>query len=71
MECCAIVITLLVLEIKVPHLQSPESAEDALRSGLTPKFLGYVLSFLFIAVFWINHHRFFQLVAPWTMACCG
>lgn len=60
----AIVITLLVLEIKVPHLQSPESAEDALRGlfGLAPKFLGYVLSFLFIAVFWINHHRFFQLV---------
>jgi uncharacterized membrane protein len=60
----AIVITLLVLEIKVPHLQSPESAEDALRGllGLAPKFLGYLLSFLFIAVFWINHHRFFQLV---------
>jgi uncharacterized membrane protein len=30
--------------------------------GLAPKFLGYVLSFLFIAVFWINHHRFFQLI---------
>lgn len=60
----AIVITLLVLEIKVPHLQSPQRAEDALRglSGLAPKFLGYVLSFIFIAVFWINHHRFFQLI---------
>ncbi len=61
----AIVITLLVLEIKVPPLLSPASSGEALDSlvRLGPKFLGYILSFLFIAVFWINHHRFFQLIA--------
>jgi len=61
----AIVITLLVLEIKVPHIDDPQSAQEALGGlvRLAPKLLGYVLSFLFIAVFWINHHRFFQLIA--------
>jgi len=60
----AIAITLLVLEIKVPHLVAPDDAREALAAlvALGPKFLGYLLSFLFIAVFWVNHHRFFRLV---------
>lgn len=60
----AIVITLLVLELKAPHLAGPDDAGEALAAllALGPKFLGYLLSFLFIAVFWVNHHRFFRLV---------
>jgi uncharacterized membrane protein len=60
----AIVITLLVLEIKVPHLAAPADGREALAAlaALGPKFLGYLLSFFFIAVFWVNHHRFFRLV---------
>jgi uncharacterized membrane protein len=60
----AIVITLLVLEIKVPQIQSPLSIAEAWRSILVllPKFASFFLSFLFIAVFWINHHRFFSLI---------
>ncbi len=60
----AIVITLLVLEIKTPHLTAPNDAQEALRAlaALGPKFLGYFLSFFFVAVFWVNHHRFFRLV---------
>jgi uncharacterized membrane protein len=60
----AIAITLLVLEIRVPHLAAPGDAREALAAlaALGPKFLGYLLSFLFIAVFWVNHHRFFRLV---------
>jgi uncharacterized membrane protein len=60
----AIAITLLVLEIKVPHLVAPDDALEALAAlaALTPKFLGYLLSFFFIAVFWVNHHRFFRLI---------
>lgn len=60
----AIVITLLVLEIKVPHLDVGQSAPEALRAlvALTPKFLGYLLSFVFIAVFWVNHHQFFRQI---------
>jgi uncharacterized membrane protein len=60
----AIAITLLVLEIKVPHLVAPDDAQEALAAlvSLAPKFLGYLLSFFFIAVFWVNHHRFFRLI---------
>ena len=60
----AIVITLLVLELRVPHIEATQNAHEAFQALilLGPKFLGYILSFLFIAVFWINHHRFFQLV---------
>jgi uncharacterized membrane protein len=60
----AIVITLLVLEIKVPHLESTQNINTSLSAllNLTPKFLGYFLSFFFIAVFWVNHHRFFRLI---------
>jgi uncharacterized membrane protein len=61
----AIVITLLVLEIKVPHLAAPTDGREALAAlvDLGPKFLGYLLSFFFIAVFWVSHHRFFRLIA--------
>jgi uncharacterized membrane protein len=57
----AIAITLLVLEIKMPHLESARSGPEAWRAliSLWPRFAGYLLSFFFIAVFWVNHHRFF------------
>lgn len=60
----AIVITLLVLELKTPHLEAANDAREALAAllALTPKFLGYLLSFFFVAVFWVNHHRFFRLI---------
>ena len=48
----AILITILVLELKVPH------GEDwhALRP-LVPTFLAYAMSFVFIAIYWNNHHH--------------
>ncbi|MFN3980588.1 MAG: TMEM175 family protein [Caldilinea sp.] len=60
----AIVITLLVLELKAPHLVAPDDAGEALAAlaALGPKFLSYLLSFVFVAIFWVNHHRFFRLV---------
>ena len=60
----AIVITILILEITVPHLSDPGSSTEAITAlvELGPKFLGYLLSFFFIAVFWINHHWFFTLI---------
>lgn len=60
----AIIITLLVLEIKVPHLNNPESVvelSDAL-AGLLPKIAGWVLSFFTVAVIWVNHHRIFKAI---------
>ena len=48
----AIIITIMVLELKVPH-----GAElDALRP-LIPVFVSYVLSFVFIGIYWNNHHH--------------
>ncbi|HHW86678.1 MAG TPA: DUF1211 domain-containing protein [Chloroflexi bacterium] len=60
----AIVITLLVLELKPPHLVAPDDAREAMTAlvALGPKFLSYLLSFFFVAVFWVNHHRFFRLI---------
>jgi len=47
----AIIITIMVLELKVPH-----GADPALLIGLWPTLLSYGLSFLVIAVYWVNHH---------------
>lgn len=48
----AIIITIMVLELKVPQGADLE----ALRP-LTPVFLGYVLSFLYVGIYWNNHHH--------------
>ena len=58
----AIIITLLILEIKVPHIESPESVSELTESvlHLAPKFIAWVISFLSVAVIWVNHHRIFE-----------
>jgi uncharacterized membrane protein len=48
----AIIITIMVLELKVPH----GAALDALLP-LLPVFLSYVLSFVYIGIYWNNHHH--------------
>lgn len=53
----AIVLTIMVLELKVPHGETI----GALRP-LLPVFLSYVLSFVYIAIYWNNHHHLFQAV---------
>jgi len=58
----AIIITLLVLEIKVPHIEelhSPTALLEALL-GLLPKFLSWIISFFTVAVIWVNHHKLFK-----------
>ena len=55
----AIAITLLVLEIGVPHVAANQSLGDALRH-LWPSYFGYAVSFLTIGVMWINHHAMFK-----------
>lgn len=53
----AIIITIMVLE-----LHAPEGASfDALKPVL-PKFISYVLSFVYVAIYWNNHHHLFQAV---------
>ena len=48
----AIIITIMVLEMKVPHGDSL----DSLRP-LIPVFLSYVLSFIYVGIYWNNHHH--------------
>jgi uncharacterized membrane protein len=51
----AIIITIMVLELKVPH----ETGIAALRP-LIPVVLSYVLSFVFVGIYWNNHHHMLQ-----------
>lgn len=57
----AIAITLLIIEIKVPHLQHGTSGLGAALSNLWLHYLAYVLSFLMIGIYWVNHHYLFGL----------
>ncbi len=63
----AIAITLLVIEIKVPHLHSGDTSEAwASLRALIPNFMGYVLSFMVIGRFWIAHHTMLQIPEHFT-----
>jgi uncharacterized membrane protein len=55
----AIAITLLIIEVGVPHVEASESLSHAL-AGLWPSYFGYAVSFLTIGVMWINHHYMFK-----------
>jgi uncharacterized membrane protein len=55
----AIAITLLIIEIGVPHVDADQSLSHELRR-LWPSYAGYVVSFLTIGVMWINHHNMFK-----------
>jgi uncharacterized membrane protein len=48
----AIIITIMVLEIKVPHGDTWEALVP-----LIPVFLSYVLSFVYVGIYWNNHHH--------------
>ena len=48
----AIIITIMVLELKVPH-----GADLAALVPMIPKFMGYVLSFTYVGIYWNNHHH--------------
>ena len=51
----AIIITIMVLELKVPH-----SAEFAALESVLPVFMSYVLSFIYVGSYWNNHHHLFH-----------
>jgi uncharacterized membrane protein len=52
----AVVITIMVLEMKPPESRSPEALLK-----VAPVFLSYVLSFIYVGIYWNNHHHFFAL----------
>ena len=53
----AIIITVMVLELKVP-----KTAELSELIALIPVFISYILSFIYIGIYWNNHHHLFQIV---------
>lgn len=57
----AIIITIMVLELKVPHGDTLATLEP-----LIPVFLSYVLSFVYIGIYWNNHHHMLHTVTRVT-----
>lgn len=53
----AVIITIMVLELKPPQ---GAALEELLP--LLPIFLTYVLSFIYVGIYWVNHHHFFQAI---------
>ena len=53
----AIIITIMVLELKIPSGSDWQSLQT-----LTPKFISYVISFIYIAIYWNNHHHLLHTV---------
>jgi uncharacterized membrane protein len=53
----AIIITIMVLELKVPH-----GADWSALASLVPVFLSYILSFVYVAIYWNNHHHLLHTV---------
>lgn len=60
----AIVITIMILELKLPDLHKDTSTAETLRhlQFLLPYFISYAFSFMMIAIFWTNHHHMFHLL---------
>jgi len=57
----AIIITIMVLELKVPH-----GADLGALAPLFPVFLSYVLSFIYIGIYWNNHHHMLHAASKVT-----
>jgi uncharacterized membrane protein len=57
----AVIITIMVLD-----LHPPQTTDLPALLALAPTFLSYLLSFIYVAIYWNNHHHFFQLVPQVT-----
>ena len=57
----AIIITIMVLELKVPHAPEPGAI-----LALWPVFLSYVLSFIYVGIYWNNHHHMLHVTKTVT-----
>ncbi|MEJ5992960.1 TMEM175 family protein [Pedobacter sp. Du54] len=64
----AIAITLLVIEIKPPHIHAGMSNNEILSqlSDLTELFIGFIVSFFVIAIYWRSHHRLFSFIKDYN-----
>ena len=57
----AIIITIMVLELKPPH-----GADAHALRGIVPKFLAYIVSFVYVAIYWNNHHHLLHIARKVT-----
>ena len=59
----AIIVTLLVLELKVPALKDVTSIDELGRALIdqAPKFVSWLISFIIVCKFWLNHHHLLGL----------
>jgi uncharacterized membrane protein len=64
----AIAITLLILEIKVPAPSAVPLSVQLVRQW--PSYISFVISFAFIGIMWINHHRMFTHILNGTFRMC-
>src|SRR5258706_5537636 len=57
----AIIVTLLVLDLKIPDIAVAMTNTVAINVlvHLIPQFLSFLLSFFIVCIFWVNHHHFF------------
>src|SRR6476620_7839398 len=65
----AIAITLLAIEIKVPEVAKNIVTDQLLTEKLDellPKFIGFLVSFFVIAIYWVVHHRMFGFVVNYN-----
>ena len=53
----AIIITIMVLGLQMPE----DATFDALKP-LIPKFISYIISFIYVGIYWNNHHHLFQIM---------
>ena len=53
----AVIITIMVLDLRAPH-----ATDLAALRGVAPAFLSYLLSFVYVAIYWNNHHHLFHVV---------
>lgn len=59
----AIVITLLVLEIKIPEIEHPENIQEVFHAlkSVSHVFFSWVISFFFVALMWLHHHQIMNM----------
>ena len=63
----AIAMTLLIIEIKAPHIHGNSGAElSESLNELIPKFIAFFISFFVIAIYWKAHHQLFGHVTKYT-----
>ncbi|SCG45629.1 TMEM175 family protein [Micromonospora inositola] len=60
----AIIITLLVLDLRAPEIDAHATLHEYLQAmtPLVPKFVSFALSFTMVAIFWVNHYYFFRRI---------